>query len=216
MQYLLVENKQIVHLGPIFWRHRFIQSEVDDLEIDYIVSPTEPESYVKINDSVEIYPVVLDQPSFDPLYEQLEGPFWNFENQTATGTYNVIARDINHTKDDLKALASSERYKKEISGVKHNIQNTEVTIATDRDSRNIFTQKLIVMNDTDTIQWKLPENWTALSKTDLIDILNAINNHVQAQFDWEKDIVFQINSASTFEELKSIVIVEKKQNIGVL
>ena len=47
--YLLVENRQIVHLGPIPWRHRFIQSELDDLEVDFVV-PQSEQGYIKINE----------------------------------------------------------------------------------------------------------------------------------------------------------------------
>lgn len=215
MQYILVENKQIVHLGPIFWRHRFIQSELEDLDVDYIVSPTDPEGYVKINDSFEIYPVELETPSYDSTYQQLAGPFWTFENNIASGTYTVVDRELDVIKNDLKALTASERYKKEIAGVKVTVQNTEVTVDTARGSRDIFVQKFGLMVEGDTVNWKFPEAWLLLTKNDLGTIVAAGASHVQASFDWEARIVVEIDTAETIDALKNIVIVEKT-DIGAM
>lgn len=212
MNYLLVENKQIVHLGPIAWRHRFIQSELEDLDVDYIVSPTEPNGYLRINDSLEIYPVNLENPVFDALYQQLAGPFWTFDNEVATGTYNVLDRDIAGIKGDLKGVAAGERYRKETSGIKLTVQETEVSVATDRDSRNVYAQKLVSMTDNDTVQWKFPQAWLTLTKQELVTVLNSINAYVQTQFDWEIGIVQQIDDAQDIDTLKNIVIVEKRDN----
>lgn len=216
MQYLLVENKQIVHLGPTFWRHRFIQSELEDHDIDYIVSPAEPNEYVKISDTFEIYPIEsITQPAHDSTYQQLAGPFWSFDNNVAVGTYSVVDRDLNSIKNDLKSQAAVERYKKEIAGIKMTIQGTEVSVATDRESRNIYAQKILGMNG-DSVQWKFNESWLTLSKEELGSLLNAVDLHVQTQYDWESRIVTQIESANSAEELKAIVIVEKTETPGVM
>lgn len=216
MQYLLVENKQIVHLGPVFWNYRFIRSELEDLGIDYMLSPEEPSGHFVVNETpdtvFEIYPVNLKQPSYDSTYQQLLGPIWTFSDNIANGTYNVIDRDIVAIKNDLKSVAANERYKKEVSGIKLTIQDTEVSIATDRESRNVYTQKLVSMSESDTIQWKFPEVWLTLTRQELVSVLNSINTYVQTQYDWEVNIVEQINSAQDIETLKNIVIVEKQDN----
>jgi hypothetical protein len=207
MNYVLVQNKQTILLGPIFWRHRFIQSELDDLEIEYVVSPVEPNEYVKINDELEIYPVTgLEVPEHHSDYQQLAGPFWTFTD-VAHGIYNVVDRPFDAIKNTLKAQVSAERYRKEIAGIKLTIQDTEVSVATDRDSRNIYTQKLVTMGD-DVVQWKFSEAWLSLNKQELTQMLVDVNSHVQQQFDWESNIINQIDLAETVEQLKEIVIVE--------
>ena len=209
MQYLLVENKQTVLLGPIFWRHRFIQSEIDDLDIDYTVPPVEPNSYVKISDELEVYPISdLLTPQYDPTFEQMAGPFWNFDNQVATGYYTVVPKELEAIKNDLRSLAASERYRKEVAGVQVTVQNTTVTVDTSREGRNIFVQKYTLMADTDTVQWKFPETWLTLTRSELGTVVSASATHFQRQFDWESSIVAQIASAVDADELKSIVIVE--------
>jgi hypothetical protein len=87
------------------------------------------------------------------------------------------------------------------------IQDTEVSVATDRDSRNIYTQKLVTMGD-DVVQWKFSEVWLSLNKQELTQMLVDVNSHVQQQFDWESNIINQIDLAETVEQLKEIVIVE--------
>ena len=209
MQYLLVENKQIVHLGPVFWRHRFIQSELDDHEIDFQVPPVEPNAYVKVSDTLEIFPIEsIAQPTYDQTYEQLVGPIWSFENNIAVGSYEVIAKDINTIKSNLKALAAAERYKKEVAGTKATIQGVEVFIDTSRDGRNIFVQKYAMMGDTDVVQWKFPTCWLSMTKTDLGQVVAAGAAYVESQFVWESGIVARIEAATTVDELKAIVIIE--------
>lgn len=210
MQYILIENKEFVHLGPIFWRQRFIQSEIDDMDVDYIVSPVEPNQYVKINDSLEIYPVgQINIPEYDPLYEELSGPYWTFVDGFANGSYTVIEKVIGSIKNDMKSIAANERYKKEVSGISLLLKGITVFVGTDRESRNNFTQKLVTLNDGDTVQWKFPDEiWLDLTKQELLSLVNSVATYVQSQFDWEKGIVGQIDAAQTIEELKQIVIVE--------
>ena len=217
MQYLLVENKQTVLLGPIFWRHRFIQTELDDLDIDYTVPPVEPNAYLKITDNIEIYPITeLLTPQYDPTFEQLAGPFWNFDNQVATGHYTVVSKELDAVKNELRSLTAAERYRKEVAGVQVTVQDTTVTVDTSRDGRNIFVQKYTLMTDADTVQWKFPETWLTLTRSELGVVVAAGAAHVQSQFDWESAIVTQINSATTVDELQSIVIVEPVNIPGVV
>lgn len=215
MQYLLTENKQIV-LGPVFWRHRFIQSELDDLEVEYAVPPIEPNSYLKISDAIEIFPIEsITQPAYDPMYEQLVGPSWAFTD-VAIGTYTVTSRDLSVVKSDLKGLTASERYKKEVAGVKVTIQEQEVIVDTSRDGRNIFVQKYSMMTDADVVQWKFPSTWLTLTKADLGLVVTEGAAHVESQFIWEQEIVNQIEAAMTVDELKAIVITEPVVAPGVV
>lgn len=204
MDYVLVEDQVSVIQGPGPWKHRFIQSDVDNLDIEYTVSPTEPGGYLKIADNLEVYPASIETPSFDSLYQELIGPSWTFTNGVARGIYTVKDRDINQIKGHLKNLLAAERYKKEVAGIKLVVQDVEVTLETDRDIRNIFVQKYSLMGDNDTSEWKFPETWLTLTKLDLGIIIATGAAYIQAQFDWEKGFVDQIDSAETIESLKSI------------
>jgi hypothetical protein len=206
MNYVLVQNKQTILLGPIDWRYRFIQSELDDLEVDYTASPTEPNGYLKINDELEIYPVTLEMPSYDGMYQHLSGPHWEFIDEKALGEYVVLDRDIQFIKNDLKELASNERYKKQNAGTSLTLQDTEIFVDTSVDERNVFVHKILTMTDEETAHWKFSNVWLNVTKLELNTVLTTITNFVQEQFVWEKNIVDQIESSQTIDELKSIRI----------
>src|ERR1700747_1432502 len=201
MKYILVENQQIVHLGPMFWRERIFQSELDELEIEYTVSPNE--GYTSIpNTTFEIFPVTTSvMPEHDGLYQQAVGPFYTYANNEATETYTLAPQDIEYTKSKLTEIVSNKRYTKEIAGVTTSVQNTNVTVDTSRDGRNIFVQKYLLMQDTDTVQWKFPECWLTLSKADLGNVIAAGASYIQSQFDWEANVSSQIWAANTSDQL---------------
>ena len=52
----------------------------------------------------------------------------------------------------------------------------------------------------------------SLNKQELTQMLVDVNSHVQQQFDWESNIINQIDLAETVEQLKEIVIVEVRES----
>ena len=212
MKYILVENREIIHLGPIDWKPRFIKSELEDLEIDFFIPPVE-EGYIKINDKFEIIPITSGDviPIFDPIYEGISGPFYTYSEFEVGIFYEVQQQQLESIKCNLKPSIVSERYNKEISGTKVTLQGVEVTLDTSRGNRDIFYQKYLLMGDSETIQWKFPETWLTLTKAEFGEVASAIIVHVQNAFDWELSIFNKVDSANDIEMLKSIEIIEPSQ-----
>jgi len=213
MKYLLVQNKTTVLLGPIEWRPRFIQSELNDL-VDagekataYTISPTET-GYIDCNDGFEIFPIASSEGSaHDPIYEQLAGPFYTYDNNVASEVYNVLDRDISFVKESLKQVISAERYRKQNLGTTLNIGGTDVTLATDADELANFVSLLSSIGE-DSVNWKFKEGFITLVKADVQSIVDAIRSHIQTQFDWEKTIGETIETATELTSLKSLTITE--------
>jgi hypothetical protein len=209
MDYLIVKDRQQVIIGPMGWRQRTFQSEINDLFENgditekYTIAPVE-NGYVNLGEGVEIFPVQIDFPQYDPFYEQLAGPFYTYENNIAVGTYNVISVDIALSKAALKVKVTDDRYLKEIAGIKVTIQGHEVTADTARGSRDIFAQTYFAMSESETINWKFPEMWLLVTKSDMATIVNAGKNHIQSCFNWELNLHTAIDNAQTVEELKNI------------
>lgn len=202
-KYYLVENKQQIHLGPIEWRQRFIQSELDDLGVDYTVSPTES-GYVNINGVFEIFPVGASiVPGFDPVYEELVGPTITYADNQAHETYTKRNRDVQSVKSTLYGVIAAERYGYEIKGVEYTLSGVTVTLPTDREGKKQFTDILSTIGDT-SISYKFRGNFYTLSKSDVEAIISAINTYVQSQYDWEHAVHTQIQNATTLDELKAI------------
>jgi hypothetical protein len=204
MKYLITENKNIV-LGPMDWRTRTFQSEMEDLEVDYQVSPNE--GYYQVNDEVEIYPITASTtPSYDADYQQLQGPFYTFDNQEATETYSVIDQDVNSSKNKLKTLINTESTQAKAKKTTVEIQGTFVTISTA--SIGDYTQQLALMGD--SINWKFPEGWLVLSKVDLELVIVTCNGVIQSAFDVECAKHLLIDSCDSIDSLRALNIVAVK------
>jgi hypothetical protein len=209
MQYLLVENKQIVHLGPIDYRPRFIQSELDDLEVDYNL-PVAEIGYIKINDSLELFPIgSMISPEYNPLYETLAGPFWSYKDDEAHATYFKLTLSIDSVKENLKGLAAKTRKSKELEGFTFTLQGKDVFISTAREDRNMLVG--VSIPEGETISWKFGQSgFVNISQKDVNDIIEYRTRYIQTQFDKEYAIHNLIEETKTLAELKQIVIVEPK------
>jgi hypothetical protein len=224
MNYIIVKDHQTVLLGPMPWRQRMFQREINDLleegdiSEQYTIPPISPESnYLALGEGLEIFPVTSsDVPAYDPIYEQLSGPFYSYANNEATETYNAIPVSIEQSKASLKSIATGERYVKEIGGFKITIQETEVTVDTTREGRQIFLDTYLAMSDVETINWKFPEAWISVTKDDMGQIVFAGKSHIQDSFDWELAKHNEIDAAQTVEELQAIVIVETPEEEPIL
>lgn len=210
MQYLLVENKETIHLGPVFWRQRFIQSELDDQEIVFKVPPIAPEGdYLSINDTFEIFPVVSETmpENYDPRYHDLVGPNYTYVDNQAFSSYSMVDRSLDSVKNNLKQTTMFLRYIKEIAGTKTTIQGQEVSVDTARGTRDVFVQQFLLMPNDGSTVWKFPEAWLTLTKADLGACVAAGVAWVQSAFDWEAAHVLSIEAATTMAELAALELV---------
>lgn len=209
MQYLVVENKNYVLLGPTNWRPRFIQSEFDDLDIAFTVPPTEA-GYIKVIDNagndtgIEIFPVTLIFPEHEPKLQQLAGPYYTYENNEALGTFTVQERDIYEIRGILKAETSAQRYAREISGTTVQIQGYELKLDTSREGRIRYTDLLNNIGDS-TINYKVDNSFITMNKADLQLLVSTVFNYVQDQFAWESNIYSIIDLASSLIELQNVL-----------
>lgn len=117
--YILVENRQIVHLGPFAWnKYRMLQSELDDLEVSFTVPPVE-QGYIRINDNFEIFPITdIVSPEIDPNFDQPIGPTWTFNDDHVIGTYEKQDKPLVEVRNTIKSVAAAIRYGKEAAGTK--------------------------------------------------------------------------------------------------
>jgi hypothetical protein len=214
MNYIIVKDQQTVLLGPMPWRQRMFQREINDLletgdiTEQYTIPPIAPESnYLALGEGLEIFPVTTSNvPAHDGIYEQLAGPYYSYANNKATETYNAVTSPLEQVKGTLKTTVTNNRYKKETGGFKITIQSTEVTVDTTREGRQIFLDTYLAMADTETINWKFPEAWIAVTKNDMEQIVFAGKTHIQSSFDWELSTHNAIDAAQTGEDLKAIIL----------
>lgn len=213
MQYILVQNKQTLLLGPMNWRPRFFQSEINDLidngdlSTDWKSPPVEP-GYIDLGSGFEIFPVVESiKPNIDNDFEQHAGPFFTYSNNEAHESYTIVPHSLDTVKNNLKSLATKIRHHKEnVSDtiVKVLLFDNLVSVDSSREARHIFAHKQIALAEGAVANVKFPEGWLHVGKQDLHKIVVEIDAHIQQHFDWEYHMHKKIASTPTIDELKSI------------
>jgi hypothetical protein len=211
-----VVYKNRVLVGPMGWNRGIFQGSLEKEKIITILPRVAPQQlpYI-VNNDAKIMVVFENRPEINPMVEYYYGPLWEINDDNVVANYEVNDIAIGAARNNFKTLAAEERWKKEITGTKINIQDTEVTIETDRETRNIFVQKYSIMGENETVNWKFPERWLVLTKSELGQVIGAGATYIQSCFDWEKSISDQIDFATTKEELLQIQIKETEQNADI-
>jgi hypothetical protein len=207
--YVLVHNGFVIN-GPRAWNYRSFESSLEEeCEISYKLPMSKSdEEIITIDENTKIYAAELVYPNYNPKIEYPHGPFWDFSSGKAIGTFQVLETPIDSIKNTLKAQVADIRWRKETSGKKITIQGTEVFISTSRDQRINYSQKYLLMAESDTVQWKFNEGWLTLSKTELGQIVSAIDSHVESAFTWEGNKNTQIDACTTAAELDALNLEE--------
>lgn len=204
--YALIHKDKILS-GPREWDSAFftflLNSHNIQLDKPILRSPLEVEPYI-INADTKIIRAEIIQEGLNPLVEYYQGPTWELLEDKAIANYEVMDTPVEFARDNFRALIATKRYEKEIRGTKVTIQETEVSVDTSRDGRNIFIQKYSLMGDTDTVSWKFPEGWLTLTKEELGQCVSFGAEYIQSCFDWEKMYEDRIAVATTKEQLLKI------------
>jgi hypothetical protein len=217
--YALIHNNRVLS-GPRNWDKAFFEFVLKRQKINYTFvsrKPTDELPFV-INDDTKIYPVEVIRKNINDMIEYHRGPTWDIQESVAVATYEVVETPLEFAKANYKNLLADERYRKEVKGVKATVQDTEVTVDTSRDGRNIFVQKHSMMAESDTVNWKFPEGWLTLTKSELGQLITAGAAHIQDAFDWEKEISDQIDAETEVADLvkyKEIIKPEPEHNQGL-
>ena len=205
----VVKYKERIVLGIIPWNHQYIQDVMRNryritIELPYL----EPEStefpYV-VNDDIMIYPASEDRdPVINPMIQQYYGPTWEFLEKNVIAHYEIQPLDLHAAQSNYRARAAAYRYDKEVAGTKITINEVEYNIETDRSNRSKYLEKYIMLAENQTVNWKFGNQWVILSKQDIQNIVQAIDSHIQAAFDWELGMINSIESAASLADLLAI------------
>jgi hypothetical protein len=211
MYAVIYDNRVLV--GPMNWNRGMFQGALEKKGIKQVLPRNPPDDLpMTIDEHAKIMQVEEIKPEINTLVEYYYGPLWDIQEIKAIANYEVHDTNIESARYNLKQLAAQERYNKEIKGTTVTIQETEVTVDTNRGARDIFVQKYLLMNDIDTVHWKFPETWLTLTKQDLGLVVQTGAAYTQSCFDWELSIAEQIDLAETKQELLDIVIIEPQEN----
>lgn len=212
MLYALVVN-DIIEVGPRSWHYMMFKDHLEDENLDTTNLPRKASNEPILTDTWKLLPVIEPTPiDLDLPYEQHAGPFWTINaNNVITGVWDKAPVPLHMSKSKLKETITNNRYIVEVMGTKITLNDQSYSLDTSREGRKVYTETYTAMNDTDTVNWKFPEGWATLSKADFQNIITTINTYVQNAFEWEKQKLDEIESKTTVEELKTVVLTNPNQ-----
>jgi hypothetical protein len=206
--YVLISDSMVIN-GPKAWSPKSFQNTLrNELNIEVSLPQSKTDNLpIFITETVKILPASLDYSvEHNPKIHYLHGPFWDFTNDFAVGSFTPQDYSVEFVKGSLKSKIASTRYDREVAGFTTTIQNTQIKVDTSRDGRNIFIQKYLIMSENETVDSKFPEGWFTLTKSELGTIVTGITNHIEFHFNWEASTSLQIDAATSLAELDSIPI----------
>lgn len=206
--YAIISNGNIIQT-LLKWNPRMISSILqEELELDIKVHfPDEANVPWIINEETKIFQVREIKPEYNPKIEELTGPNWEITEDLAIANYEVKPLILQIAKANLIQQLSSERKSREIKDIKVTVKGQEVTVSTDRESRAVYSSKILSIGDL-TAYWKFPETWMEITKSDLEIIISEIDKVVQAAFDWEFAKLNEIENAADHISVDTIIMKE--------
>lgn len=200
--YALVHRNKVIS-GPRSWNRAFFEFILKRKKIDsgsIPKNPTETLPY-QIDADTCIMSATVIKEELNPFIQHYRGPLWKIQGNIAIATYEVVDTELEFAKINYKDFLADKRYEKEVAGTTATAQDQEVSVDTSREGKIAFYQRYSVMGKDDTVNWKFVEGWLTLSKTEFGQIVQAITNHVESAFDWEKGISDQIDAETALEDL---------------
>jgi hypothetical protein len=205
--YALVNGQELL-LGPIGFNVRMINSELEDLELPerYRVSTSDYQNVpLSITNEVKILPARDQAPSFDPKYEYLYGPVHEIKEDEVVFNYWKADRTLEEIKAQYKLQIKPERQRRENTKITLTVNNTEVTVSTDKENRLALTSKIV--SGEGPFNFKFGGGvWVEVTKEDLQTIISAIDAKVQESYDWEFTKLQEIDACETAKDVYEVEI----------
>jgi hypothetical protein len=214
--YSLIHDSQLI-LGPIPFNYRLINGELEDLEIDFKVTPRDYEKVpLMINENTSLVPVVQNIPSYDSRFQSVGNFEWviideNGYPERVEMNYAINDKTLDQIKAEYKEQVAPIRYEKENQIITVTINDTEVEVFTSREERDQFVIKYVSCSNEPEVTHKYKFNnnvWLEIGCVEIQNILKEIDHIVQEAFDWEYSKYQEIDACTTGEEVYNVILRE--------
>lgn len=205
--YALINGQELL-LGPIAFNYRMINSVLEeDLEVNFRVTS---QDYLNVpitfTEDIKILPARNDIPAYDPRFQTVSQTSHTISATEVVFNYGVSDKSLEQIKSERKAEVAPERWNKENTTVSVTLYGNTITISTSRENRLAIVSK--VVSDGGLHNYKFDDgSWVEITSADLVTILNAIDNVVQAAFDWEFAKLSEIDACVDGIAVYAVVIV---------
>jgi hypothetical protein len=206
MNYALVNGQELL-LGPIGFNVRLINSELEDLEIDFKIGPQDYNNVpIYITESVKLLPAILVTPSYDDRFEELTSFYQTIEENQVIFTQDKVDKPLERIKDERKSVVTEKRRSIENTVIEVDLNGEILKVSTSREER-VFLATKLTSTTFDTYNFKFDDGvWKEITSNDLKFILNKIDEKVQEVFDWELSKIEEIDACITKEDVYNVLI----------
>jgi|694.fasta_scaffold89180_3 hypothetical protein len=210
MAYTLLKNENII-TGPRDWHQAYFEHFVSEELHQQVTIEHPPSEPLIFNESLKLVPTQIVNPTeLNTIFDQIAGPrFYYDESNNHIAEFYAQEFPIESIKVNLKSLLANLRWVKETTPITRDINGKMLTLYTDRETRVMYSQALLLTNDDYSAEWKFPEGFFVINKTDLQLIVNSIMAHIQNCFNWESTKTAEIDAIQTTVELREYDL-EKK------
>lgn len=212
MEIALIHNNSL-ELGPFGFNVRYINQELEDLEVEERISPQSYQNLpIHFSDGLtHLVPTERVVPENDPKYHNVGNFTWEIieENGIPTKvlfTYPIIDKTLEEVKQLRKQEVAPYRKEKENTTIAVTLNNTQVEVSTSREERLLLASKLAASPGPHN--YKFQNTWLEITTEELQTIVSTIDAKVQEAFDWELAKLQEIDTCGTIDDVYDVVIRE--------
>lgn len=116
-----------------------------------------------------------------------------------------IAQRLTDRKAEMKAKAADVRWRRETGGIM--VNGMPISTAPESQTKLVSVLVIASQNPAFEVNWKGSDGrFYPMTSAQILEMVYAVRQHIQAAFDWEGQIVAAIDSATTHAELDAIHI----------
>lgn len=213
MEIALIHNNSL-ELGPMGFNVRMINSELEELEVEEIVTT---QSYTELpihfsDNLTHLLPLERIIPENDPKYQNIGNFDWEIITEDDVPvkviiTYSVSDKTLEEVKETRKQEIAPYRREKENTIITLTINDTTVEVSTSREERLLLASKLAASPGPHNYKFK--NTWLEVTTAQLQFIVSEIDKVVQAAFDWELAKLQEIDACVTIDDVYAVIIREQ-------
>jgi hypothetical protein len=214
--YALVNGQELL-LGPIAFNYRMINSVLEEeLEVEYRVTSQDYQNVpLNFTEDIKILPATNDIPEFDPRFQTVSQTSHTIADDEVVFVYTVEDKTLEQIKEEYKAGVKPERQRRENTSIEVTINNSAITVSTDRENRLALIAKYIAGPGLHNFKFD-NGTWLEITTEDLQTIIQAVDLKVQEAYDWELAKLQEIDACETKEAVYEVEIVPTVEIPGVV
>jgi hypothetical protein len=214
--YALVNGQELL-LGPIAFNYRMINSVLEEeLEVEYRVTSQDYQNVpIHFTEDIKILPARNEIPEYDPRFQTVSQTIHTITDTEVVFVYTVSDKPLEQIKGEYKVGVKPERQRRENTSIEVTINNSTITVSTDRENRLALTSKYIAGPGPHNFKFD-NGTWLEITTEDLQTIISAIDSKVQEAFDWELAKLQEIDACETKEAVYEVEIVLPVEIPGVV